>query len=177
MFNLGRAPRAKTHREPDTPGRRQKQIRKRGKKKEKGRKEKAKGNKRTKTRQPEPRESQANKKDNQNSQSKGEAHQSAPRRTARPTWSNRASTGANSWYPGVVSSDLQAEALTCTLNSCGAPANEPVARWTVQETGRVSDWVNTRQATAAHTARDRRQRRRQEKAHSPVPERVQRGAS
>ena len=45
----------------------------------------------------------------------------------------------------MASSDPQGEVWASTRNSPGAPAESPVERRTVPETGRVSDRVHTRQ--------------------------------
>ena len=76
---------------------------------------------------------------------KGEAHQNAPRGPARPTRPGRTSTRTHARYPGVASSDPQGEVSASTRNSPGAPAESPVERQTVRETGPVSDRVHTRQ--------------------------------
>ena len=76
---------------------------------------------------------------------KGEAHQNAPGRPARPTRPGRTSTRTHARDPGVASSDPQGEVSASTRNSPGAPAESPVERRTVWETGRVSDRVHTRQ--------------------------------
>ena len=100
-------------------------------------------------------------KGNQNGQMKGEAHQNAPRRQARPTRPGRPD-GRNHTHaradPGVVSSDPQVEVSASARNSPGAPADNPVERRKVRETGRVSHRVHGRKTTAAHSARDRRRR-------------------
>ena len=89
---------------------------------------------------------------------------------ARPGQEERAHTHARD--PGVASSDPKGEVLASTRNSPGAPAESPVERRTVRETGRVSDWVHTRQTTAAHAARDRRWRDPPGTTPSRGPERV-----
>ena len=43
----------------------------------------------------------------------------------------------------MASSDPQGEVSASTRNSPGAPAESPVERWAVRETGRVSDRVQT----------------------------------
>ena len=69
----------------------------------------------------------------------------APGRPARPTRPRRASTRTHVRDPGVASSDPQGEVSASTRNSSGAPAESPVERRTVRETGRVSDPIHTRQ--------------------------------
>ena len=97
-------------------------------------------------------------------------------RPARPgTTGTR--TGTHARDPGVASSDPKGVVSASTQNSPGAPAESPVRRRTVRETGRVSDRVHTRQTTAAHAARDRRRRDPLGTTPSRGPERVQRGAS
>ena len=44
----------------------------------------------------------------------------------------------------MASSDPQAEVTASTRNSPSAPAESPVERQTVRETGRVSDQIHTR---------------------------------
>ena len=58
-------------------------------------------------------------------------------------------------YLAVASSNPKGEEAAATRNSPGAPAEYPVERRTVRETGRVGHWVNIRKTTAAHAARDR----------------------
>ena len=72
-----------------------------------------------------------------------EAHQKAPGRSARPTRPRRARTRTYARDLGVASSDLKGAVSASTQNSLGAPAESPVERWAVQETGRVSDRVHT----------------------------------
>ena len=76
----------------------------------------------------------------------------------------------------MESSDPKGAVSASTRNSPGAPVESPVKRRTVQETGRVSDRVHTRQTTAAHAARDRSQRDPPGTTPSRGPERVRRGA-
>ena len=45
----------------------------------------------------------------------------------------------------MASSDPQGAVSASTRNSPGAPAESPVERRTVRETGRVSDWDHRRQ--------------------------------
>ena len=66
---------------------------------------------------------------------------------------------------------------TFSQNSFVAPAESPVERRTVRETGRINDRVHTRQTTAAHAAQDRTWRDLPETTPSQGTERVQRGAS
>ena len=54
-------------------------------------------------------------------------------------------TGTHTPDPGVASSDPKGAVSASTRNSPGAPAESPVKRLTVRETGRVSDRVHTRQ--------------------------------
>ena len=76
---------------------------------------------------------------------KGEAHQNGSGRPARPTRPGRTSKRTHARDPGVASFDLQGKVSASTRNSPGAPAESPVERRTVRETGRVSDRVHTRQ--------------------------------
>ena len=80
----------------------------------------------------------------QNGQMKGEGHQNAPGRPACPTRSRKKSTRIHAREPGVASSYLKEEVWASRRNCPGAPAESPVERRTVQETGRVSDRVRTR---------------------------------
>ena len=111
------------------------------------------------------------KKRSKNGQTKGEAHQNAPGRPARPTQPSRARTHTHARDPGVASSDPKGAVSASTRNSPRAPA-----RRTVRETGRVSDRVHTRQTTAAHAAQDRSWRDPLGTTPSRGPERVRRGA-
>ena len=77
----------------------------------------------------------------------------------------------------MVSSDPKGAMSASTPNSSGAPAESPVERRAVRETGRVSDRVHTRQTTAAHTAQDGRRRDPPGTTPSQGPERVRHGAS
>ena len=77
----------------------------------------------------------------------------------------------------MASSDPKLEVFRSTRNSYGAPAESPVKRRTVRETGRVSDRVHTSQTTAAHTAQDRSGRDPPGTTPSRGPEQVQRGES
>ena len=76
---------------------------------------------------------------------KGEAHQNAPGRPARPTRQGRPSTRTHARDPGVASPNLQREVSAFKRNSPGAPTESPVERRTARKTGRVSDRVRTRQ--------------------------------
>ena len=76
----------------------------------------------------------------------------------------------------MASSDPKGAVSASTRNSPGAQAESPVERRMVQETGRISDRVNTRQTTAAHAAEDRSRRDPPGKTPSRGPERVRRGA-
>ena len=76
---------------------------------------------------------------------KGEAHPNAPGRPACPTRPSGARSSTHARDPGVASSDPKGAVSASTLDSPGAPAEFPVKRWAVQETGRVSDRVHTRQ--------------------------------
>ena len=73
-------------------------------------------------------------------------------------------------------SDPKGAVSASTQNSPSAPAESPVARRTVRETGRVNDKVHTRQTTAAHAAQDRSRRDPPGTTASRGPERVRRGA-
>ena len=81
----------------------------------------------------------------QNCQRKGEAHQNARGRPARPTQPRRACTRTNARDPGMAPSDPQGEVLASTRISPGARTDSLVARRKVPETGRVSNRVHTRQ--------------------------------
>ena len=107
---------------------------------------------------------------------KGEAHQNAPGRPARPTQPKRARTGTDARDRGVASSDLKEEVLVSTRNIPGAPAKSPVESRAVRETGRVSDRVHPRQTTTAHAAQDRSRRDPPGITPSRGPERVRCGA-
>ena len=76
----------------------------------------------------------------------------------------------------MASSDPKGAVSASTRNSPGAPAESPVERRTVQETGRVSDRVHTHQTTAAHAAQDRSQRDPPRTTPPRGPELVRRGA-
>ena len=108
---------------------------------------------------------------------KGEAHENAFGRPARPTRPGRARTRTHPRDPSVVCSYLKGVVWASTQDSSGAPAGAPVQRWTVRETGHVSDRVHTRQTTAAHAARDQRRRDQPGTTPSPGPKRVRSGAS
>ena len=112
----------------------------------------------------------------QDCQRKGEAHQNAPGRLARPTRPSRARTRTHARDPGVASSDPKGAVSASTQKSPGAPAQSPVERRTVRETGRISDRVHTRQTTAAHAAQDRSRRDPPGTTPSQGPERVRPGA-
>ena len=95
-------------------------------------------------------------------------------RPARPRQEEHAHTHTRD--PGVASSDREGEVSASTRNSPGAPAESPVERRTVRETGCVSDRVHTHQTTAAQAAQDRSQRDLPGTTPSRGPERVRRGA-
>ena len=76
----------------------------------------------------------------------------------------------------MASSDPKREVSASTGNSPDVPAESPVERRTVRETGHVSDRVHTRQTTAAHVAKDGSQRDTPGTTPSRGPERVRRGA-
>ena len=122
------------------------------------------------------RRGQTSKERTKNGQRKGEAHRNGPERPARPTQPSRARTRKRARDPGVASSDPRGAVSASTRNSPGAPAESPVARRTVRETGRVSDRVHTRQTTAAHAAQDRSRRDPPGTTPSRGPELVRRGA-
>ena len=117
------------------------------------------------------------KEERQKGQRKGEADQNAPARPARPTRPRRARTSTHVQEPGIASSDPRGEGLASTPKGCSAPAESPVEIRNVQEAGRVSDRVHTRQTTAAHAAQDRSRRDPLASAQSRGPEQVQHGAS
>ena len=75
----------------------------------------------------------------------------------------------------MASSDPKGAVSASTRNSPGPPAESPVARKTVQKTGRVSDRVHTRQTTAAHAAQDGSRRDPPGTTSSWGPGQVQRG--
>ena len=85
------------------------------------------------------------KAERQRGQRKGESHQNVPGWRARPSRPGRTSTRTHARDPGVASFDPQGEVSASTRNSPGAPAESPVKRWTVRDTGRVSDRFHTRQ--------------------------------
>ena len=76
---------------------------------------------------------------------KGEAHQNTRRRPARPTRRSRTRTRTHAREPGVASSAPKGAVSASIRNSPDAPAESPVERWAVRETGRVSDRVHKRQ--------------------------------
>ena len=128
------------------------------------------------TGQPQPGGGRTSKERTKKGQRKGEAHENAPGRPARPTRPSRACTRTHARDPGVASSDPKGAVSASARNSPGAPAESPVARRTVRETGLVGDRVHTRQITAAHEAQDRSQRDPPGTTPSRGPERVRRGA-
>ena len=75
----------------------------------------------------------------------------------------------------MASSDPKGALSASTQNSPGAPAESPVKRRTVRETGRVSDRVHTRRTTAAHAAQDQSRRDPPGTTPSRGPEQVRRG--
>ena len=113
----------------------------------------------------------------QSSRKKGEAHQNAPGRPARLTRPSRARTRTHARDPGVASSDPKGEVLASTANTSGAPAEAPVERQTVRETGSASDRLRTGQPTAAHAAGDQHRRDPPVTTPSRGPKRVRRGAN
>ena len=100
---------------------------------------------------------------------KGEAHQNAPRRPARATQPRGARTQTRERDPGVASYNRQGAVSASWRNSPSAPAECPVGRQAVPETGHHT--------TAAHAAEDRRRRNPPAATSSRGPRRVQRGAS
>ena len=100
---------------------------------------------------------------------KGEAHGNAPGRPARPSRPSRARTRTLARDPSVASSDPKGAVSASTRNSPGAPAESPVARRTVRETGRVSDRVDTRQTNTAHAAETKSGGTRQGQPHRGAP--------
>ena len=67
----------------------------------------------------------------------------APGTPACPTRPRRARTRTHARDPGVASSDLKEAVSASTRNSPGAPAESPIKKWAVLETGRVSERVHT----------------------------------
>ena len=108
---------------------------------------------------------------------KGEAQQDAPGRPARPTRQGRTSTRTHARDPGVASSHPRGEVTASTQNSPGAPAESPVERRTVRETGRVSDRVHTRKPSQPTQPKTDARGTRQGQPHRWAPKRVKRGAS
>ena len=100
---------------------------------------------------------------------KGEAHQNAPGRPARPTRPGQMSTRTQARDPVVASSDPQGEVSASTRNSPGAPAQSPVERQTVRETGRVSNRVHTRQPPKRTQPKTNAGRTRQGQPHRGAP--------
>ena len=100
---------------------------------------------------------------------KGEAHQNAPGRPARLTRPGRTSTRTQARDTGVASSDPQGELTMSTRNSPGAPADSPVERRTVWETGRVSDRVHTRKPPQRRQSKTDARGTRQGKPHRGAP--------
>ena len=68
---------------------------------------------------------QTSKERTKNGQRKGEAHQNAPGRPARPTGASRARTRSHARDPAVASSDPKGAVSVSTRNSPGAPAQFP----------------------------------------------------
>ena len=128
------------------------------------------------TGQPQPGGGRTSKERTKTGQRKGEAHQNAHRRPACPTRPSRALTRTHARDPGVASSNPKGAMSASTRNSPVAPAESPVERWTVRETGRVSDRVHTCETTAAQAAQDRSRRDPPGTTPSRGPERVRRGA-
>ena len=160
-----RAPRAGKHKNPETAGAREGRWEER---------ENTNKKKHPKHGQPQPGGGQAKMKEKM-ATGKCEAHQNEPGRPARPTRPRIARTHTHT-HTGVASSDPKGDVSASTRNSPSAPAESPVERRTVQETGRVSDLVQTRQTTAAHAARDRSWRDPPGTTPSQGPKRVRRGA-
>ena len=129
------APRAGKHAKKETTGAQE------GRKK----KIKKKTQQQPQTGQPQPGGGRTSKERTKTGQRKGEAHQNASGRPARPTRPSRARTRTHARDPGVASSDPKGAVSASTRNSPGAPAESPVERRAVRETGRVSDRVHTRQ--------------------------------
>ena len=138
-----RAPWARNERKQEKKGAQRNKKRRSGKKKTK-QKRRRRENKGPRPGLPQPGGGQARQKDKA-AKRKGEAHQNAPGRLARPTRPGYTSTGTHARDQGVASPYPQWEVSASTQNSPGAPAESPVERQTVQETGRVSDRVHTRQ--------------------------------
>ena len=125
---------------------------------QRGRNKRAEGKKnqeQPQTGQPQPGGGRTSKERTKTGQRKGEAHQNAPGRPARPTQPSRACTRTHARDPGEASSVQKGAVSASTRNSPGAPAESPVERQTVRETGRVVEWFHTRQTTAGHAAQDR----------------------
>ena len=77
----------------------------------------------------------------------------------------------------MASSDPKGEVLASTCNSPGAPAESPIGRRSVQETGSVSDRLHTHQTTAVHAPQDQSRRIPPGRTPSRGPEQVRRAAS
>ena len=92
-----------------------------------------------------------------------------PREPARPPRPGRTSTGTHARDPGFASSDPQGEVSASIQNSPGALAESPVARWTVCETGRVSDRVHTRQPAQRRQPKTNAAGTRQGQPHRRAP--------
>ena len=82
----------------------------------------------------------------QSGHKQGEAHQNAPERLVRPAQPRRARTHRHTQAqdPGGPSSDAKGEVSASTRKRPGAPAESPVQRRAVWETGCVSDLTRTR---------------------------------
>ena len=158
-----KAPKAGKHAKQDTTGA------KRGEEGEKKQEKQKKTQQQPQTGQPLPGGGRTSKERTKNGQV-------TPGRPARPTRPSGARTRTHAQDPGVASSDPKGVVSASTRNSPGAPAESPVARRTVLETGSVSDRVHTRQTTAAHAAQDRSPRDPPGTTPSRGPERVRRGA-
>ena len=150
-------------------------TRQRGRKKSNTKKRK-KGNKRTRKEQPQSRVGGAKLEDRT---AKGKVRRTKPFPGGGPAQPGQAeharahTHGTRAWRPLTQKGEVSAS----TQNSAGAPTKVPVERWTVRETGRVSDRVRTRQPTAVQAAQDQRQRDPPGTTPTPGPTRVGRGAS
>ena len=124
-----------------------------------------------------PRGGRANRETNENGHRKGEAHQNAPKRPARPSGPRKAQSRTRVRDRGVVSSSQKGEVLAFTRKSPGALAEYAVESLTARANGRQNERVHTRQTTAAHAARDQRRRELPQTTPQRSPERVPRRAS
>ena len=148
----------------------------RGDKEERGRNKQTQKKKHPKHQQPQPGRVPTKKKDKR---STGKVRRTKTRpggRPARPSQGEHTQAHTRGTW-GCRPPTQKEEVLASTRNSPGAPAESPVEKRTVPETGSVSDRVHTRQTTAAHAARDQSRRDPLGTTPSRGPERVRRGTS